>query len=343
MTRPMDSPNRSAGPRCAWASITEGTRNIGNFLIEWYLRRAVALPEPAIVFDSFRPLPPAMLHQINQTCRFLISPGCTTLQVGQNPAFESFNQITIPKPCFGGCVWAASKSSRLVQAARMFGPPSWTMRYLPTAPPDTRIAGYMSQPVGTRDPYTQQVLTRAGYQACLVGCPTLLTERPAERWRPISGRRLVVSFSRFSLPSQLALVRRLQRTWDVTVMLHESYEAKILKAVPGLRCVEFQSPEQFLSHYAQADVVLTGRLHGALPAIGFGTRVVFYGNASDTRFSLLAYLGIPIRPLSMGLAALNELPEVAAPAEQVFERLFQLRQSFAAYAKAFGFHMRVTS
>ena len=33
---------RSLKPRYAWASITEGTCNVGNFLIEWYLRRALA-------------------------------------------------------------------------------------------------------------------------------------------------------------------------------------------------------------------------------------------------------------------------------------------------------------
>src|SRR4051812_5742445 len=91
-----------ASLKFAWSSIAQGARNYGNLLIEHCLRQALGLPEPTIVFNSFQPLRPEIAERINRECTFVLSPGCTALQPGQNAAYANFDRIRVPKPCFGG-------------------------------------------------------------------------------------------------------------------------------------------------------------------------------------------------------------------------------------------------
>lgn len=134
---------------------------------------------------------------------------------------------------------------------------------------------------------------------------------------------------------------KLRRSWDVTVLIHEPYERILMRFLPGIRTVEYECDEQFMAHYRNADIVVTGRLHGALPAIRYGTRLVFYGDPTDTRLSLLSFLGIPIRRLSTDLADVLNLPEVKTPSRATLERVFELREAFLAYAKEYGIPTRL--
>jgi len=320
----------------AWSSITQGACNYGNWLIEWSLEQILKLPKPLLVFDSFKPLDSSLIEQINRNSSFVISPGCTTLQVGQNKSYEAFDRITVPKPCFGGCLWQTGSTGILTILARAIGPGTVSKKRDRTIEPDLSVARNLSQPIGSRDTYTHEVLKNAGIESYLIGCPTLLSQGPVTKWRKISGNKMVVSLSRFSLPAQLSLLVKLRRRWDITVMIHEPYEKKIMRLISGIKTVEFESPEQFINQYKNADIVVTGRLHGVLPAIRFGTRVVFYGNPSDTRLSLLGFLGVPIRKLSMDLVELNELPEINTPSPVVFEKANELRRAFVDYSKSYG-------
>ena len=337
---PPQSPYSST-VRYAWSSIVEGARNYGNMLIEWSVRQALDLPEPHITFDSFRPLDDATIVRINAECAFLLSPGCTTLQHGQNVAYDSFGRVRLPKPTFGGCLWQAAITSKLAMATRAFTPAGMTRPIRRAGEVDLTIPRLMSPPVGTRDPFTQDALTAGGVPARFVGCPTLLSPRFVSAWRKPGGDRLVMSLSRASLPTQWRLIRKLAKRWRVSVLVHEPYERKVARLIKGVRLVEFASPEQYMGEYRDADLVVTGRLHGALPAVRHGTPVLFYGDPGDTRFSLLSHLGLPIHPLSAALADSAEAVRTGGLGGEVFDRAYALRVAFVEYAGEFGIPTRL--
>lgn len=328
-------PSQSLQGCHAWASIVQGTTNYGNHFIEWSLRRLLNLPEPALVFDAYEPMSPSLIEEINRTCDFVINPGCTTLQPGENAAFESFDQITVPKPCFGGCLWEFGKQSRFQLGLRAIGSIGYGMRKRPTIQPDLKIVQKMTQPVGCRDLFTYNVLKQANVESVLTGCPTLLSPDPLWQWKKMEGRRLTVSLCRYALPAQINIIRHLMRTWDVTVLIHEKYEHYAVRFLPGVKKVEFQSVEDFFGYYRDCDAVLTGRLHGALPAVRFGRPVVFFGHPDDSRFSLLKYLGLPIRELSGELKNFESFPEIASPDPAVYEKVRILAESFITYCRTY--------
>lgn len=332
----MCNTKQSPSFKYAWSSITQSTPNSGNWMIEWCLRNALALPNPEIVFDAYRRMGESLISRINESCKLVVSPGCTTLQMGQNAAYLAFDRINVPKPCFGGCLWGMGDIGFISKFANMFAPAFTKLVKGKSSCPNLTVARKMSQPIGSRDPYTHAVLKENGIDSRLIGCPTLLSERFLSGWRKVSRRRVVFSFSRCSVPAQIRLITRLRKSWDVSVVIHERYEKQIVKLLGQIKIIEFESPEQFITQYSDADVVVTGRLHGVLPAVRFGTPVVFYGNPLDTRFSLVSFLGIPIRKLSTDLAELSDLPEVRTPSASVFEKVYELRQAFAAYAKNYG-------
>ena len=337
MTAKPDTHSESSQPlRYAWVSIARTTSNYGNFFIESSLRPLLNLPDPEIVIDAYQPLRRELIDRVNETCRFVVNPGCTTLQPGENSAFDSFDEIVIPKLCFGGCLWQFGRQSRIKLASKALGTSRYGMRAGKRGDPDPTIAGKMSQPVGSRDPFTHACLEEAGIESVLTGCPTLLSPNSTYRWHEIQGRRLTVSFCRYALPAQIRVIRHLARSWDITVLIHEHYESYAVAFLGGVRKVVFRSAEQFFDHYRNCDAVLTGRLHGALPAIRFGRPIVFFGNAEDTRFSLLRYLGLPIRPLSMELKHFERFPEITSPDPKIFQKVLALAENFVSYCRVHG-------
>jgi hypothetical protein len=335
MHRQAQSDIAAAPVRYAWSSITEGTRNYGNYFIEWSLKQLLSLPEADVVFDSFKPLGQSQIERINQTCQFVINPGCTSLQPGENAAFEAFERIKVPRPCFGGCLWEYGHQTKFTQALRTVGPVRFAMRAKRGKTPKLTIARQMSRPIGSRDPYTHEMLQAGGIESILTGCPTLLSPQPVREWKPVEGRRLAVSLSRYALPMQLRLIRRLRKSWNIRILIHEDYEKYAVQWLDNVEVVEFESVEQFFACYRDSDAVLTGRLHGALPAIRYGRPVVFFGNAGDTRFSLLRYLGLPIRPLSLELAELGTFPEITRPDPAVYQQVHTLARNWVSYCRTY--------
>jgi hypothetical protein len=169
-----------------------------------------------------------------------------------------------------------------------------------------------------------------------------MMEGAARGWREAQGRHAVVSMGREGIPTQVRLIRKLGRDWRVTALVHEEYERRVLGLVRGIEVVQFESPEQFTELYAGADLVVTGRLHGMLPAVAHGTPVIFHGDALDTRLTLASYLGITIHSLSADLAELAGKREATAPAGPTFERIAGLRKAFAAYAGEYGIETTIT-
>ncbi len=305
-------------------------------LIEWSLQQALDLPSPLLTFDSFKGVGPEVIERINRECRFVLSPGCTALQRGQNEGYKDFDQIRVPKPCFGGSLWMGGRRGVKGMLRGLF--PGRARVNVANGPVDLSIARNLSEPIGSRDTFTHETLTEAKLASRLIGCPTLLGPRRVGEWRRPAGRRLAMSLSRGNVAAQYRLIRRLRRKWDISLLVHEPYEAKLAALVGGIRTVKYESPGQFMGEYARADLVITGRLHGALPAVREGTPVIFYGDPADTRFTLLRFLGLPIHRLGQELAELADKPPVG---EDVFDRVYELRQAFAGYAREYDVPVRL--
>jgi hypothetical protein len=77
---------------------------------------------------------------------------------------------------------------------------------------------------------------------------------------------------------------------------HEDAAAKALAGSDGW-VFDYSSPAGVFGIYGGGVFAATGRLHGVLPAMSQRREVWFAGDADDTRFSLLAMLGIRIHPI----------------------------------------------
>ena len=250
-------------------SISKGTVNFGNNIIEYATKSLLRLPEPAITVSAFTVPDQDQIDQMNGM-DFILVPGSTTLAEGhmQCDASACFDKIRVPIFCVGASIW------------------------LPRYQLNTGMAKRLAQPVGTRDPITHKILQSIGIESVLVGCPvmhlrTLDITSPFERYT-------VIGFAREN---------------------HE-WQDKFFKTIPGKKIAAIQeysevslaknnSTEQFdytnienvMQRYAQCSRVVTGRLHGVLPAISQRKPVFFFGDSNDSRFSLLSDLNVRTNPM----------------------------------------------
>jgi hypothetical protein len=155
----------------------------------------------------------------------------------------------------------------------------------PDESPSLRIAHMYDLPIGVRDPWAADYLHRNGIDCDLIGCPTLLEGPDLDRWKDNEeGVVLISSTPPCSFP-QLPPGRRRR------YIAHDT-------ASPGDSLLAADI-------FDDASVVVTARLHAALPAIARGIPVRFYDQRHwDTdyrtqqygsiRYSLLSSLGIPL-------------------------------------------------
>lgn len=147
--------------------------------------------------------------------------------------------------------------------------------------PGLRIARMFSTPLGVRDPWAFNYLKSQGLDCEFIGCPTLLDVPQIDDWKHLSNGEVLVS-STPEVPRN-----------NLSYGEHFRYLAHDI-GDPG---------ENILSDgvFDHASLVVTSRLHAALPAIARGTKVCFYsprlsGNRDygSNRYSLLEYLGVPL-------------------------------------------------
>jgi hypothetical protein len=110
-----------------------------------------------------------------------------------------------------------------------------------------------TRPIGARDPYTHKRLTELGLNSELIGCATLTLP-------PFRGRRTRT----YVVDSDCPLDR--DRPF---VRLTHHISGKMSWRDQWVRALEF------LELYRRAALVITSRLHVALPCIAFGTPVIF--------------------------------------------------------------------
>jgi hypothetical protein len=153
------------------------------------------------------------------------------------------------------------------------------------------------EPIGCRDEATRRRLEQAGIAAYTSHCLTLTFPRRAHD--PEQGRVFVVDGENIPIPRNLC---------DDAVWVSQTMSAALgdeVKSAAAARLLEM--------YRDQARLVITTRLHCALPCLAMGIPVVFFGDPDDGRLGILRDLHVPInRPyprsrLARGLRRLRPL------------------------------------
>lgn len=131
-------------------------------------------------------------------------------------------------------------------------------------------------PVGGRDTFTVKELKKAGVKAYFSGCLTMTLEKQGKERKEyiclIDPTEKLEQFISERTNRQIIVVRPERSDWP------SNYEERIKKA------------EELLKLYGDAHLVITSRLHGALPSLAMNTPVLLLeGRFGDERFEGLKY------------------------------------------------------
>lgn len=298
----------------SWASITKSCINRGNFLIEFALQKILqknGFDKPNFIFDSIKPESDKIIEQINKT-DFLIVPGCTTLTVEDYPALKKILP-SIKIPIFNlGAAFSGNNSK----------PPIDDLKYF-------------FKPIGTRDPFSHDYLNKHKMPNIFIGCPTLLLGQ-AESFQKRDNKKIVFFFGYKEIDWQKRILKSLiNKNYEISVIVQEEKQKDIIKNLP-VKIVEYDI-KNVLKEIKRARLMITARLHGALPAISLGTPLFFIKTMEDKRFDLLDYLGIKMNNINnaglqnnLDLALNNPLIENS---QKIYKKVNYLRKKYLNYIK----------
>jgi hypothetical protein len=295
--------------RHCWISLHE-TFNYGNRLIEHCLRQLLQLESQEVCINAYPALSEAQMEELN-SCDYVVWPGGTLIQRKEHPGMEQIQHARPPAFCFGAAFF-----TRLP-----FPHPQYCRR--------------LERPVGARDSFTDRRLRMYGIPSALIGCPTMFAGDQME-WRSPSDGPVVFCFGRYNLGVQLKIFDQIRQEAPVRVVIQEERQRK--HCPPGTDVVEYNDIEGVIEAYATASVVVTGRLHAALPAVVSGTPVVFSQLVHDSRITLLKDIGLEIHnPYSTRVLPLTrELRSgsVTLPT-YIFDRIAALKARYLAFVDDF--------
>jgi hypothetical protein len=149
----------------------------------------------------------------------------------------------------------------------------------------------MASPVGARDPFTHALLARNGIETLYTGCATVMLPPDGVA----DDGYVLMSFGRGFVRTQTRAGHALARTHDVIGICHEVGDEERYRAAGWrLPLVTYRGDvEMYLTYFKRASLVVTGRLHGALPGLAYGKKVFCYGKR-DSRTTILDDLGVPL-------------------------------------------------
>jgi hypothetical protein len=263
-----------------YAFPTVRTTNFGDYVIHFAIERMLArfLPPPAAYYD------PATGQFPAGDLRCLLLPGITHLTAGAEPMLEHVGELPYPTYCLSGCIWGPMPAAGLLLRTRV-------LRMRQPIEPDLRVARLMRAPIGARDPHTFTLLRQAGLETFYTGCATLFL--------PPDGvgddGYVLFSLGRGQVREQTRAAKALSRRHSVVGICHELGDIERYRAAGwDLPLINWQGDvELYLSYFKRARVVVTGRLHGALPGLAYGKRIFYFGTR-DTRTTILDDLGVTV-------------------------------------------------
>lgn len=137
------------------------------------------------------------------------------------------------------------------------------------------------EPIGCRDRKTMERLREKGVEAFYSKCLTLTF--PKRSRSPDNGKVFLVGINKNApLPESLG-----SKLVYVTHGVKDYFDDEIKISMAG----------HILEMYReQASLVVTSKIHCAMPCIAMGIPVVFFGDKNDYRISILEDLGLPIYP-----------------------------------------------
>jgi hypothetical protein len=260
------------------------TTNFGDYVIHFAIEKMLArfLPPPAACYDpEAGRFPQGDLH-----C--LLLPGITHLTAGTEPMLQRVGELRYPAYCLSGCIWGPMPAAGVLLRTRV-------LHWKKPSEPDLRVARLMRAPIGARDPHTFALLKRAGLETFYTGCATLFL--PADGVG--DDGYVLFSLGRGRVREQTRAAKALSRRHSVVGICHELGDVERYRAAGwDLPLVNWQGDvELYLSYFQRARVVVTGRLHGALPGLAYGKKVFYFGTR-DTRTTILDDLGVPVHKWS---------------------------------------------
>lgn len=295
----------------AWTSITKSCTNAGNFLIEYNLKKILeekGIREPAVVLDAFD----NTRNDLDKLkgVDFIFVPGCTTLSTHHYPALKKIIEddgLSLPIYNIGAAFFGQPHEDSIALLKRYFSP------------------------IGTRDPLSDEYLKKHDIETMLIGCPTLFSGK-AESLAINDSNKVLFVFGLNHFDEQIELVKKIIAAgYRVTTIAQEKHQVEIA-AKAGIEILDY-SPEALISAINESRIVVTGRLHAALPAIACGIPVYFINTLKDSRFSLLEYLGLKLNSID---SALNEIVDIVNNPESSastidYTKVISLRKSFLQY------------
>ncbi|WP_149243430.1 polysaccharide pyruvyl transferase family protein [Dyadobacter sp. 32] len=144
-------------------------------------------------------------------------------------------------------------------------------------------------PIGCRDTYTCRLFNSHGINSFYSKCLTLTF--PHREKKVVNGWNVIVDVP-FPLPTFVEN-RGVRLTHQLSRDVSEG--------------IKFEQANKVLSLYSNlASLVITTRLHCALPCIAMGIPVIFFGNPSDYRLSIISDLGLTINPIPENIYLSND-------------------------------------
>jgi polysaccharide pyruvyl transferase len=275
--------------KVAWASLTLNTPNYGNYIIEYAVKQLLGNMQPFITFEL---LSTAQLPREVEDSDIVFCPGATCLSITENPGLLRVNKPIVP---FAACLWKKTHMKKrtiflknTISLVSSFS--LWSNKFREDL--NLGIVNKSVQPVGCRDSWTYNFLLEKGYQVEYVGCPVLFLNDQKD----IEDNGYVaVSLPRRNSSRFLKTVMKNFPKTDVKVLLHEPREGVVSSKYPQLQFLQPKADARyFLDFYKHASCVVTGRLHGCLPAIVYNKPIVYVSDVMDTRNSLLTDIGVKI-------------------------------------------------
>ncbi|MEN3324120.1 polysaccharide pyruvyl transferase family protein [Mariniflexile soesokkakense] len=157
------------------------------------------------------------------------------------------------------------------------------------------------EPIGCRDKYTVQILKKKGIDAYFTGCLTLTldnykvddTERgddiyivdPFFNYPTLAKARTLRSFVKAILTGEIfklgKVKKQLEKIVDEDVLKTAKYISQVPREIGLSEQEKLDYAENCLKKYAKAKLVITSRIHCALPCLAMGTPVIFLNSFND--------------------------------------------------------------